>query len=932
MTLKPSRKGLILLTIIITAAATVWAISSSRSTVDFNTQVKPVINKKCISCHGGVKQQAGFSLLFRSEALAATESGKPAIIPGDPDNSELIRRIEATDPEERMPYKHEPLQPEQVKIFRQWIKEGAQWGDHWAYIPVTPVAPPTQKSSWFAADQPRWGLNDIDLFVYDRMQKENLMPSPQADKATLLRRLSLDLIGMPAPQAIASQFLNNDDAHAYEDLVDSLLASPHFGERWASLWMDIARYADTKGYESDYNRNIWKYRDWLIRAFNEDKPYDVFLTEQMAGDLLPNASDAQYLATAFHRNTLTNDEGGTDNEEFRTYAVLDRVNNTWEGILGSTFACVQCHAHPYDPFKHEEYYKFAAFFNNTRDEDTEMDYPLLREYEDADNLKLAQLKEWLQQHADKARANEIVGFLKTWQPTINSITSDEYENAALSSNWYAALRNHGSCRVKNVQLDNRNKLIYRYRTNASKGVLTIRLDRRDGEILKSVALKNTSSEWALAELDFGEVTGTHNLYFGFEHPEPFDPNRSGVYLDWFYFTNQFPGKGADGYEQALSSFWRLMNAKVTTTPILTENPSDLFRQTNVFERGNFLTKGEKVDPDVPHSLNPMPANAPRNRLGLAMWLTDKKNPLTSRTMVNRLWEQLFGRGIVETLEDMGTQGEAPINQDLLDHLSWEFMTTDQWSVKKLLKKMTMSAVYRQDSKTSDEMLEKDPYNKFLARGPRVRLSAEQIRDQALSLSGLLSDKMYGPSVMPWQPEGIWLFAYNGAQWKKSENEDQHRRGLYTYWKRTAPYPSMIAFDAPERMSCTPRRVNSNTPLQALVTLNDSVYLEAAQHFAYRMQALGGADPEQQISKGYALAMVKPISEPRLESLKKLYQTSLAEFKTDAHKTAEMTGAPDKIDKKKKAADNTTKRYDPETAALIVVANAMLNLNEVITKN
>ncbi|HRE52876.1 MAG TPA: DUF1553 domain-containing protein, partial [Flavitalea sp.] len=395
------------------------------------------------------------------------------------------------------------------------------------------------------------------------------------------------------------------------------------------------------------------------------------------------------------------------------------------------------------------------------------------------------------------------------------------------------------------------------------GILTIRLDQRDGKILKSVPLKNTGSEWTFAELDFEEVTDTHSVYLGFEHPEPFDPNRSGILLDWLYFTSGFPGKGSPGYEEALSSFWQLMNAKVATTPILMENPPDLFRETHVFERGNWLMKGEEVAPDVPHSLNPMPAGAPRNRLGLAMWMTDKKNPLTSRTMVNRLWEQLFGRGIVETLEDMGTQGEAPINQDLLDHLSWEFMTTDQWSVKKLLKKITMSAVYQQDSKASDEMLEKDPYNKFLARGPRARLSAEQIRDQALSLSGLLSDKLYGPSVMPWQPEGIWLFAYNRSSvWKKSEKEDQYRRGLYTYWKRTAPYPSMIAFDAPERMSCAPRRINSNTPLQALVTLNDSVYLEAAQHFAYRMQELGGADPEQQISKGYELAMIKPISAGR----------------------------------------------------------------------
>jgi hypothetical protein len=352
-----------------------------------------------------------------------------------------------------------------------------------------------------------------------------------------------------------------------------------------------------------------------------------------------------------------------------------------------------------------------------------------------------------------------------------------------------------------------------------------------------------------------------------------------------------------------------------------ENPSSMHRNTYVFERGNWLVKGNKVEPDVPHSLNPLPNDAPRNRLGLAMWLTDKKNPLTARTMVNRLWEQLFGAGIVETLEDMGTQGAAPTHKELLDYLAYRFMNEDNWSIKKLLKEIVMSATYRQDSKASPELLQKDPYNKLYARGSRVRLSAEQIRDQALAISGLLSDKMYGPPVMPWQPAGIWHSPYNDNSWETSKGQDQYRRAIYTFWKRTAPYPSMIAFDGASREVCTSRRILTNTPLQALVTLNDSVYLEASRNLAYRMLNGGAAakSPQEIINKGYQLAMLKPIPRLKMEVLKNLYETSYRHYKTDADETCEIIGMAYK--------DN-----NPATAAWIIVAGALLNLDEVITKN
>ena len=374
--------------------------------IDYSTQVKPIFNKKCIACHGGVKQKAGFSLLFREEALGNTESGKPAIIPGKPNESELIRRISINDPEERMPYKHEPLSKEEIEILTTWIKQGAEWGEHWAYVSVKKEAIPAISDAWIK--------NDIDRFVLDRLNYENLTHSAEADQPTLLRRVSLDLTGLPPEERIAKKFLDDNSDAAYENLVDNLLATPAYGERWAALWMDVARYADTRGYEADRSRIIWKYRDWLINAFNHDKPYDEFLIEQMAGDLMPHPDDNKYIATAFHRNTMTNDEGGTENEEFRTAAVLDRVNTTWSALMGTSFNCVQCHSHPYDPFKHEEYYKFMAFFNNTRDEDTQEEYPLLRQYKGEDSVKLMDLKAWLGNNVSTEKSNEYYTFLKTW--------------------------------------------------------------------------------------------------------------------------------------------------------------------------------------------------------------------------------------------------------------------------------------------------------------------------------------------------------------------------------------------------------------------------------------------------------------------------------------------------------------------------------------
>ena len=905
------------------AAAFIFVYSIHEKPVDFSADVKPIFNKKCISCHGGVKKRGDFSVLFRSEALAKTKSGEWGILPGDPEHSEMIRRIKSKDPEDRMPYHHEPLSEQEISLLTRWVKQGAKWGDHWAFTSLKPVSLPPSSGSLFGlipGRMEKWATNDIDKFIYQKIEQQHLAPAPEADKPTLLRRVSLDLTGLPAPVSLQKKYLQSNQPNAYEALVDSLLASPHYGERWASVWLDIARYADTKGYERDAGRSIWRYRDWLIRAYNADKPYDQFLTEQIAGDLLPGATDEQYIATAFHRNTMTNDEGGTDNEEFRTAAVMDRVNTTWQGLLGTTFACVQCHSHPYDPFTHEEYYKFMAYFNDSRDEDTWADYPLLRQYSSADSSKLTGVITWLKQQGYQAEAKNIYLFLKTWQPAFNSLRMNQFVNCELNDTKWLAMRNPSSARLQGVLLDGKTELIYRYTSFAPGGTWTIHLDRVDGPVLKTIRLDTTQNKsWAVASEAIPATPGVHDLYFTYNNPTLKDPNKNGLQFDWLHFTAPFPGKEKPGYDSAVAAYRMLLSKNVPSTPVMVDNPADMHRTTNVFERGNWLVKGQQVSAATPHALNPLPAGAPANRLGLAMWLTDKANPLTARTMINRLWEQLFGTGIVETLEDLGTQGAEPTHRELLDFLSYRFMHQGGWSVKKMLKEMVMSATYRQDSKITKENSGKDPFNKYYARSSRVRLSAEQIRDQALAISGLLSEKMWGPSVMPWQPEGIWMSPWNGEYWRSSQGEDQYRRALYTFWKRTAPYPSMISFDGVGREVCTVRRIRTNTPLQALVTLNDSVFLDASRHFAYAMQQVGKNDVAAQIGRGYEMALQKAISPAKLQVLLKLYGIALEKFRNDKQKACDMVG----MDKQ---------HNDPQTAALVVVANAILNLDEVISKS
>lgn len=868
-----------------------WVTScKTQETVDYSTQIKPILNKKCIACHGGVKKQGGFSMLFEDEAKAKLKSGKYAIVPGDVSASEMIRRIKLDDPEERMPFEHEALPQEEIELLSQWIKEGAKWGEHWAYQKVEKTSVPSASSDW--------SQNNIDHFVLQKANENGLEISPSAKPEILARRLSLDVIGFQKESPTKAAYIENPTNANYEKLVDELLASQHYGEKWTSMWLDLARYADTKGYERDAGRNIWRYRDWLINAFNADMPYDQFLTEQLAGDLLPNPTEEQYIATAFHRNTMTNDEGGTDNEEFRVAAVMDRVNTTWETIMGTTFACVQCHSHPYDGFKHEEYYEFMGFFNNTRDVDSYEDYPLIRHFDEKQKTELNELAARLKQKTSEAETQKIVRFIKTLQPSITSLESDNFINAELSDTKWLAMRNNSSARIPNVPWAGVNNLVMSYSSKIAGGKLLFHQGSPKGPIIGQLALNHKSKGWEYAEVSLSPVNETDDLFITYSNPQIKDELSTGVSFNFFHFTNVFPDNSSK------KDFWNLLNAKTASTPVMVDNTPAMSRETRVFERGSWLSLGEKVNPGTPDLLNTFSEEYPKNRLGLAKWMTSKENPLTARTIVNRLWEQVWGIGIVETLEDLGTQGETPSNQALLDHLSWKLMHEYDWKLKPLLKEILMSAAYQQDSKITPEKIERDPSNRWIARGPRIRLSAEQIRDQALAATEILNPKMYGPPVMPTQPEGIWLSPYSGAKWIQSEGDEKYRRAVYTYWKRTSAYPSMLNFDAVGREVCSSRRIRTNTPLQALTTLNDKAYIDIAVQMA---EQIGFEKPQENIGTAYQNLTGRAINPERTTALLELYKTA---FKSYQDSKAEL----------------------PQKDAMILVFNALLNLDEVLTKS
>jgi hypothetical protein len=668
--------------------------------------------------------------------------------------------------------------------------------EHWAYRkPVRPPLPAVKNAAWVR--------NGIDFFVLARLEQEGLAPSPEADRATLIRRVSLDLIGLPPTVAEVDAFLADARPDAYERLVDRLLASPRYGERWARPWLDLARYADTNGYEKDKPRTIWLWRDWVIAAINADLPFDQFTVEQLAGDLLPKATAWQKVATGFHRNSMLNDEGGIDAEEFRVVAVKDRVDATATAWLGTTLDCAQCHNHKYDPFTQEEYYRFFAFFNQT---------------------------------ADTGVGNG---------PEISVETRD----------------------------------------------VALRRERIDAEL-------------AALDRKLKELT-----------------DRKAPQADVKRVRDRMADKLAE-----------MLNVRPPTTMVMQEVAKP--RPNHVLRRGNFRQKGKKVEPGAPAVLHPFPKDAPRNRLGLARWLVSPDNPLVGRVTVNRHWQVFFGRGLVRTPEDFGTQGERPTHPELLDWLAVEFTRPASgereppgWSLKRLHRLIVTSATYRQSSRLTPGLRLRDPYNVLYARGPRLRVEYETLRDLALSAGGLLGQKIGGPSVMPPQPPGVWENSFGfydlpNFRWKDATGDDRYRRGLYIFLRRSALYPTFKMFDAPSREVCSVRRPRTNTPLQALATLNDPVFMEAACGLAKRALTEPKGDVRERAAFAFRVCVARPPQPREVEKLAALYEKALAKYRADPKAAATLV---------KHCRVNADGMKVEELAAWTVVANVLLNLDETITK-
>lgn len=881
---------------------------TSEAPLSYNAHIRPIFNAKCVSCHGGVKQAGGFGLVFREDALVETSTGKRAIVPGKPGQSELLRRIQHKDPELRMPLDGGPLTKEEVRLIHQWIEEGAQWEEHWAYLPV--VRPEVPE-----LDSPT--ENPIDAFIRIRLQKDSLAPAAAPEKQELLRRLSLDLTGLPPSPELLRRYVENKEEMAYEELVDRLLASPSFGEHWASSWLDLARYADSRGYERDQSRSIWQYRDWVIRSFNEDMPYDAFARNQLAGDLLPEPTHEQRLATAFHRNSLSNDEGGTDNEEYRVVTVIDRVNTTWEAFLGTTMACVQCHGHPYDPLRQKAFYQSYAVFNNTADHDHVTEAPYLITYREKDEEKARKLEDWVREYGEEEARTQVqkwAEMIRVREPRIRPYQFTEVVNGVFTDRGdedWMFLTDGASLRLPPQDLTGIAALHLNYRLYKPTRV-EVRLGSLDGPVVGEEFLDEGGWSYNYHRIHLQPSTENQALYLRFYGKD--EGRLLGLY--GVLYQEKLPGATEPGYVEIEAFIDDLLMAKDSVrTPVMAELAPISRRTTTVFQRGNWMVTGDTVVPGVAAIFPEMETSAdPRkDRLAFANWMVSRDNPLFARVAVNRFWAAIFGRGIVETTEDFGSQGALPTHPELLDWLAATFSEDLAWQPKALIRLLVTSETYRQSAEITPELLTYDPHNRLLARAPRKRLAAEQVRDQVLSVSGLLSDKMYGPGVMPPQPEGLWDgVPYSGMRWQTSTGEDRYRRAVYTYLRRSVPHPSLTTFDGSNRQACLSRRVETNTPLQALMTLNDPAVLECAVFLAKDL-AKRFETTEAQIDGLLQRTLFRKPTVTENESFVALYQEALADYQTKPMAAEALTGVA-----------------APELAALTLVVNAAFNLDAFLT--
>lgn len=766
--------------------------------VEFNRDVRPILSDNCFYCHGPDEgeRQAELRLDLRNEAIAAG-----AIVPEDMKGSELVVRILSDDADLQMPPPdaRTKLTERQREILQKWIEQGAEYEQHWAFVPLAPVEVPKVAR----ADWPR---RDLDRFVLARIERDGLVPSPEATKETLIRRVTLDLTGLPPTLAELDAFIGDDSPEAFDKVVDRLLKSPRYGERMAVDWLDAARYADSNGYQVDRDRELWPWRDWVIRAFNNNVPFDQFTIEQLAGDLLPEATLDQRIATGFHRNHMFNEEGGIIAEEFLAEYTADRVETTAAVWLGQTFNCARCHDHKFDPFKQREFYAMKAFFHNVPERGVGI-------------------------YGKPIRQNA-PPFVKLPAPEI------ETKIAELST-------------------------------------------------------KLTAANDSVADLSRGEQPGDARL------------------------------KEAKAQAEALKKQIAAAELEIPTTLVMEELKEP--RATFVLMRGAYDKPGEQVTAGTPEVLPAMEDSLPRNRLGLAKWLVSLDNPLTARVTVNRFWQQLFGTGLVETSEDFGSQGALPSHPELLDWLAQEFIGSG-WDVKHLMKLMVTSATYRQQSELTPELLQRDPENRLLTRGPRFRLPAEIIRDQALASSGLLVEQIGGPSVKPYHPPGLYeqVTAGRGNNvYVPDKGDDLRRRSLYTYWKRSVPHPAMLMFDVPFRETCTLRRPRSNTPLQALNLMNDVTYVEAARFLAQRMMLEGGDTVDAKITHGFRLLLARNPQQQELVVLRAAFERGQRDFQADTEAAKALLAVGE--------AGLDSDLDVAELAAFTTVCSTLLNLDEAITK-
>ncbi|MDQ2843996.1 MAG: DUF1553 domain-containing protein [Acidobacteriota bacterium] len=1027
--------------------------------VDFDRQIRPILSDNCFTCHGPDEKRRMAGLHFDTKEGAFGKTG--VIVPGDSAHSKMFVKISNPNEAMRMPptYSGRKLTAAQIDSIKRWIDEGAKWETHWSYaVPKRPDLPVVQDAKWVR--------NPIDRFVLAKLEKEGLHPSPETDKATLLRRVTFDLTGLPPAPTELKAFLDDSSPQAYEKVVDRLLASPHYGERMTMQWLDFARYADTHGYHIDSAREMWPWRDWVIRAFNSNMPYDEFTVEQIAGDLLPHATEAQIIATGFNRNHMINFEGGAIPEEYQNEYIVDRIEATSTTWLGITLGCARCHDHKYDPLRQKDFYSFGAFFNSVPENGLDGYKGNAKPFLQLPDKQQSAMKEALPA-AIKKTDEQIAGAEVAWEQhqremPVADVTAGLVSEYAFDDSLANRMRADLAAKVisgKAVYAQGRTgraldltdeaqisfgspgvfaaakpftvtmwvkaggpsgmAILEQYEKKGGAGFeialdycnkkncnIIVRLGSPDSGLeaksLEGVTYVDESGDrdhaagpWdhvavsydgsgnakgiqiyvngrsvrtetvmdkpvpatlAKGELEIGNKEwGTpfkgqlaelriynRRLYaneayeLGLLNPVhtvldiPVE-RRSDDQKEWL--RNFFLKEAGNPAEQQLSVDYKALNLglaeinrEIPSTMVMAE--MDKPRDTFVLGRGDYRNKGEKVEPNTPAVLPPLPKDAPRNRLTLAKWLVDPSNPLTARVAVNHFWQMYFGLGIVKTSEDFGSQGDPPSNQALLDWLANEFVES-KWDVKAMQRLIVTSATYRQASKVTPEMLERDPENRLLARGPRFRLPAEMVRDNALALSGLINEKIGGPSVSPYQPKGLWEeMAFGGdfsAQtYVQGHGPDLYRRSMYTFWKRSVPYPSLNTFDAPDREKCTARRAITNTPLQALVLMNDPTYVEASRVFAERDLQQAGPTAADRIRYAFRLAMDRDPSPQEAAILQGLYKREIVHYDTDRAAAAKLVS----IGEMKR-----NPKLDPaELAAWTLVASTILNMDETVTKN